>query len=530
MYLFLKSLDLSRSAAFFGAVSFSFSGAFITFVNDLSFLQGITFLPFILYFINRFINKPTIAGALLVSLFLFFQFMSGDLLISYTTWVFAAIYFWLFTNFRLASTLRSTILIFGIFIGLAAIQIIPFVELQDHIATPHQLTDISYQHIQLATLPNLFLPQIFPDSAQSIGNIGILPLLVGLVAFTNKVKLRTAVFLTAAFIYLTLSLGTTTPLFTLVKSTLPYFYNFQEPYKLLVFFCFSISTLAALGFQSNSHSKIFSKFTPKPLNNFLPTILITTLVIELFLLSNSQLNFTHPPTPELNPPNLPTSTNRYLSISDTNFLEPPAPFIDFPKTINTLPTNLNLLNQHFSPAGRSNIILQNYASYWNSAHTNTISVTNLDDWRLQTMGVEYLIAHPSLDLPDNSIWQPVADTSTNLYRSTHFQPRVFFQQSAGSAQITSYTPNQITIETDNSIEDSLILTDAYYPGWQATIDDHPTTINPFDRAFRQIQVPAGAHTITFSYQPTSVRIGLGFTLITLIICLILLRWPNHKLL
>jgi hypothetical protein len=55
----------------------------------------------------------------------------------------------------------------------------------------------------------------------------------------------------------------------------------------------------------------------------------------------------------------------------------------------------------------------------------------------------------------------------------------------------------------------VVLADAYYPGWQATVDGTPATILPTNHLFRGVVTPAGTHRIRFEYRPASVRLGLA---------------------
>jgi hypothetical protein len=55
----------------------------------------------------------------------------------------------------------------------------------------------------------------------------------------------------------------------------------------------------------------------------------------------------------------------------------------------------------------------------------------------------------------------------------------------------------------------VVLADAYYPGWGATVDGVPATILPTNHLFRGVVSPAGTHRIRFEYRPTSVRFGLA---------------------
>ena len=89
----------------------------------------------------------------------------------------------------------------------------------------------------------------------------------------------------------------------------------------------------------------------------------------------------------------------------------------------------------------------------------------------------------------------------------------------GIAQIQDYESNRVVINTNNGVSSWLVLTDTWYPGWQATIDGRKTRIYRADYAFRAVPVPAGAHTIVFSYLPGSFLLGLGLTILGLLICI-----------
>jgi hypothetical protein len=73
--------------------------------------------------------------------------------------------------------------------------------------------------------------------------------------------------------------------------------------------------------------------------------------------------------------------------------------------------------------------------------------------------------------------------------------------SGGSATITVYEPERVEIQVEAASETYLLLTDAYYPGWVATVNGQHATIERADVMFRAVRVPAGASTVIFEYQP-----------------------------
>lgn len=78
------------------------------------------------------------------------------------------------------------------------------------------------------------------------------------------------------------------------------------------------------------------------------------------------------------------------------------------------------------------------------------------------------------------------------------------------------TDNYISLTAQTDCPRLLILADAWYPGWQAHINGRPTKIYRTNHAVRSIYVPAGQHQITFSYFPSTFKIGLIIMLFSLI--------------
>jgi uncharacterized membrane protein YfhO len=76
-----------------------------------------------------------------------------------------------------------------------------------------------------------------------------------------------------------------------------------------------------------------------------------------------------------------------------------------------------------------------------------------------------------------------------------------------------------------------VLSDAYYPGWEATVDGAPAPILPTNVLFRGVPVPAGEHTVVFTFAPRSWRQGLWAGTAGLLLWLLVLaaglRWRGE---
>jgi hypothetical protein len=78
--------------------------------------------------------------------------------------------------------------------------------------------------------------------------------------------------------------------------------------------------------------------------------------------------------------------------------------------------------------------------------------------------------------------------------------------------ITDYSPHQAVIEADLQEAGFLVLSDAYYPGWTASVDGQESKIYQADYLFRAVPLTRGKHTVEFQYSPPSFRTGLAVTL------------------
>ncbi|MFN8474262.1 MAG: YfhO family protein [Anaerolineae bacterium] len=78
-----------------------------------------------------------------------------------------------------------------------------------------------------------------------------------------------------------------------------------------------------------------------------------------------------------------------------------------------------------------------------------------------------------------------------------------------------HTPQRVTIETQTEQPGLLVLSDQYWPGWQATVDGQPTPIVHTNYVVRGVYLPAGKHQVVFAFYPSSFYLGLGITLATI---------------
>jgi Bacterial membrane protein YfhO len=87
----------------------------------------------------------------------------------------------------------------------------------------------------------------------------------------------------------------------------------------------------------------------------------------------------------------------------------------------------------------------------------------------------------------------------------------------GDVTVITYQPARIELTLKASQASLLVLSETYYPGWKAWIDDQPTPIHPVDIALRGVVVPAGAHRLRMEFRPVVLRVSLGISMATAIL-------------
>ncbi len=94
--------------------------------------------------------------------------------------------------------------------------------------------------------------------------------------------------------------------------------------------------------------------------------------------------------------------------------------------------------------------------------------------------------------------------------------------------IAQYAPEAVLLNTDSPAASVLILADQAFPGWEATVDGHPTPILTADHLLRGVYLPAGAHSVQFRYRPVGFAWGAVITAGTGLGLLGLVAWPQRR--
>ncbi|MEA3364480.1 MAG: YfhO family protein, partial [Candidatus Hydrogenedentes bacterium] len=92
------------------------------------------------------------------------------------------------------------------------------------------------------------------------------------------------------------------------------------------------------------------------------------------------------------------------------------------------------------------------------------------------------------------------------------------------AHIERWTSTKATVQIDASVRSVLVLTDAFYPGWNAYVDGVETQVFPVYHNFRGVIVEPGVSRVEFRFEPASLSIGLWASSVSLLFMLLWAVW------
>jgi len=94
-------------------------------------------------------------------------------------------------------------------------------------------------------------------------------------------------------------------------------------------------------------------------------------------------------------------------------------------------------------------------------------------------------------------------------------------QPSQPVRLAETRPNQFLAETDAEAPSLLVVSQAYYPGWIATVDQKEVPIYQTDYLLQGIEVPEGKHTVHLRYTAPAARRGLLLTGISALLLLVI---------
>lgn len=294
IYLFTRSLGLSKLASVFAGTVFPLGGFFVFHVQHHNLLQTASIMPWLFWQVEEFIKNKKYKNLLYFSLLLSQQFFAGFPQITFYSLVGISLYIGLKHFLEEKKSLIFYFLItLAIFLGisLAAIQIGPSYEFLQNSSKSSDPKQILEQFPFFAKNLLLLLDPFFLGSPkngtypiwipnkwgifwESQAYIGIIPLIFAIAISTAAVRLKNQntknaiyIFTTLAFFTIILSIGKQSP--THVLYSIPPFSFFRVPSRFLLLTQFSLIILATY-------------FVNKINNKFIVLTIISVTVINIY--------------------------------------------------------------------------------------------------------------------------------------------------------------------------------------------------------------------------------------------------------
>jgi hypothetical protein len=267
IYLLSRELGGSPGAAVLSALAFSLGGGLLSLHSMLSSLQSAVWAPLTLFFFLRAVKHNSTKFGLLTMIATLVQFLGGGIEIFLLTQA-LVVFLTFFPRSFLSGEkvtpfpgrLKMLGLIYLLFLGLSAVQVLPFIEMVQQSARGQGL---SYQQatawsLSLADLWHLFIPDLFNrglefylDDQNWLKTIyqGIIPLILIYFYFSGKDRRRVwwAALLSVSIL---LALGKNTPFYGLLYHLVPGINLIRFPIKFLYLSIILLCLLAGLGWDA----------------------------------------------------------------------------------------------------------------------------------------------------------------------------------------------------------------------------------------------------------------------------------------
>ncbi|MBI2613515.1 MAG: YfhO family protein [Candidatus Levybacteria bacterium] len=611
LFLYLNNLRLNKWASILGAITFSFSGFSIAWLEWGTITHVALWLPLILLSIDKLVlsikyQVLSIKGFKVfvwsvVYLFsLMSSFFAGHLQIFLYLLVFSWTYFlarW-FQFGKKKNAFLLFIILNSLFIILTAVQWIPTLQFIQLSARNIDLVDfntpgwfIPWQHVIQFIAPDYFgNPTTLNywgvwNYGEFIGYVGIVPLILATFAMFFRRDKKTLFFGTLFFLSLIFSFPT-------FIAKIPYllqipFLSTSQPTRLIFIIDFALAVLVALGFDYLIRIKkkiaiiyplIFLLIILGALWVFIPAehaqvvksnlMLPTLLIVFSLVLFLAQIIFQNKKrfivivciavvgvtifdlfrfgwkfTPFTQKSYLFPSTAT-LAFLQKNLGE----FRIMTTDSRILPPNFSTIYRLQSIDGYDPLYLVRYGELIAASERKRANIDpplgfnriitphNYDSRIIDLLGVKFILSLS--DLKSDKLEKVFQEGETRVYENINVVPRAFFVEkivlvdnnkdainkmfdkqlglnnlaivedsdnelqnikhlSIGKVNVDYYSENKVIIQTDNSGEGFLVLTDSFYPTWKVKINSRQENIYRTDYNFRGITVSAGKHKIEF---------------------------------
>lgn len=133
-----------------------------------------------------------------------------------------------------------------------------------------------------------------------------------------------------------------------------------------------------------------------------------------------------------------------------------------------------------------------------------------DSYLLGLANVKYVASTYSIDHKDFIFINQFEDIY--LYKNAKYKPRAYFEDSEESIEVQRIKPNDMKLAFEKKpFARNLIVSENFYPGWFAFIDNQKFEVGLEEPVFRKVVVPSNSESVDLKYQPKSLLMGRTIT-------------------
>lgn len=568
-YIFLRSIGRSKRAGAIFGISFGFSLFMSTFLEYGNIGHTILWLPLLLFSVQKVSNKGRLQYYLLPALLIPVILFAGHLQIAAAVLAFSFLYgLWVVGLKNRIRHVSILLIIFGIGIGISAVQLLPTLELVKNSArvahSQKEVNELLLLQPQQALL--LFAPDAYGNPATKNyllkdaypGNalyVGIIPLLFAGIA-SLLVKKKDWIFrFFLLFASLLVAFFVRNPLSEYLFN-LPLFAA-SSPSNFFFLFSFCITVIASYGFDLKPKLRVRSLLPL--LTIFIFFVLLFVINYFFFQINSKQvivaviiffvsaigvlifLSQKHKLTWVILAAILVVDLFYYFQkfnpFVPASLVYPASPIEKFLKSSDRyyrflgvgggrIEANFQTQMRLYSPDGYDPLYPKKYADFIPGSTRSDVTIGIIDPNILNILGVKYVldrVENGSTEKTFPSIYKPIKKIEGwTVFENTLVFPRAFLITGLfEEAYIKSYDASRIIVEKPTEKPGRLVVSSILYPGWNAYVDGKRRQTKDYLGTFLAVDTNKGDKVVTFSYEPDSFSRGLSVSIISIVALLLL---------
>lgn len=121
-----------------------------------------------------------------------------------------------------------------------------------------------------------------------------------------------------------------------------------------------------------------------------------------------------------------------------------------------------------------------------------------------------------------------ADPSAEVAVAADSMPPGLPASMDGTVRMTAYLAEHIELAAQMRTPGLVVLSDTYFPGWEASVDGRPAPIVRANYFVRGVYLGSGEHQVVFRYAPRSYRVGAAVSGLTCGALLLAVAWTETR--